>query len=45
MKTAANYFQVLLDTETTSVIVPYGAGADIIADLNGSLTIEECQFF
>lgn len=37
--TAADHFWVI-DQFTTSVIVPYGEGKDIIADLNGSQTIE-----
>jgi CRISPR-associated endonuclease/helicase Cas3 len=38
--TAAQYFQVI-DQQTTTVIVPYGEGEDIIADLNGDKTIED----
>lgn len=37
---AASYFQVIPDY-TTSVIVPYGAGKDIIAELNGNKSIED----
>ncbi|MBM7702897.1 CRISPR-associated helicase Cas3' [Metabacillus iocasae] len=39
-KTAANHFEVIPDY-TTSVIVPYGEGKQIIAELNGKGTIEE----
>jgi CRISPR-associated endonuclease/helicase Cas3 len=39
-KTAAEYFEVI-DSHTTSVIVPFGEGADIIADLNGQQSIED----
>lgn len=38
--TAAQYFQVI-NQQTTSVIVPYGEGEEIIADLNGDQTIED----
>lgn len=38
-KTAADYFEVI-DSITTSVIVPYGYGKEIIAELNGSTTID-----
>lgn len=38
--TAAQYFQVI-DQPTTSVIVPYGKGSEIVADLNGNQTIED----
>lgn len=38
--TAAQYFRVI-DQPTTSVIVPYGKGEDIIADLNSNQTIED----
>jgi CRISPR-associated endonuclease/helicase Cas3 len=39
LKTAAKEFYVI--NETTSVIVPYGDGKDIIADLNSATTIED----
>lgn len=39
-KTAAEHFQVI-DNITTSVIVPYGKGKEIIADLNGQHSIED----
>ncbi|WP_342477070.1 CRISPR-associated helicase Cas3' [Paenibacillus sp. FSL H7-0350] len=39
-KTAAENFQVI-DSITTSVIVPYGKGKEIIADLNGQHSIED----
>lgn len=39
-KTAAEHFSVIKDL-TTSVIVPYGEGKEIIADLNGSHSIED----
>ncbi|MCM3289181.1 CRISPR-associated helicase Cas3' [Paenibacillus sp. MER 180] len=38
--TAAKHFQVI-DSHTTSVIVPYGEGKDVIADLNGAATIDD----
>lgn len=38
--TAAQYFQVI-NEQTTSVIVPFGEGKEIIADLNGDKTIED----
>lgn len=38
--TAAKYFQVI-DQQTTSVIVPFGEGKEIIADLNGDRSIED----
>lgn len=38
-KTAADHFEVI-DNLSTSVIVPYGKGKEIIADLNGQGTIE-----
>lgn len=38
-RTAADYFQVI-DDHTTAVIVPYEEGKEIIAQLNGSGTIE-----
>lgn len=38
--TAARYFQVI-DQQTTSVLVPFGEGEEIIADLNGNKTIED----
>lgn len=39
-KTAADYFQVI-DQQTTSVIVPYGDGKEIIAKLNSVKRIED----
>lgn len=39
-KTAAEYFRVI-DDNTTSVIVPYGEGKEIIAELNSSRSIED----
>lgn len=39
-ETAAQYFQVI-DQPTTSVIVPFGEGEEIIADLNSNRTIED----
>lgn len=39
-KTAADYFQVIKNY-TTSVIVPYGEGKEIIAELNGQRSIQE----
>lgn len=39
-QTAAEYFHVI-DDSTTSVIVPYGDGKDIIAELNGNGTIDD----
>lgn len=39
-RTAAEHFRVI-DELTTSVIVPYGEGEDIIAELNGNKTIED----
>ncbi|MCR8644608.1 CRISPR-associated helicase Cas3' [Paenibacillus sp. N1-5-1-14] len=38
--TAADHFQVI-DNLTTSVIVPYGDGKEIIADLNGAGSIDD----
>lgn len=38
-KTAAEYFQVI-EQKTTAVLVPYGEGEDIIADLNGQHNIK-----
>ncbi|RSK26543.1 CRISPR-associated helicase Cas3' [Bacillus sp. HMF5848] len=38
--TAAQYFQVI-EHETTTALVPFEEGEDIIADLNGDETIEE----
>lgn len=38
--TAAQHFQVI-DQQTTSVLVPFGDGEEIIADLNGNETIED----
>ncbi|WP_353894542.1 CRISPR-associated helicase Cas3' [Proteinivorax hydrogeniformans] len=40
VKTVGDYFQVI-DQKTTSVLVPYGEGADIISELNGELAITE----
>ncbi|WP_339269385.1 CRISPR-associated helicase Cas3' [Paenibacillus sp. FSL R5-0470] len=39
-KTAAEHFEVI-DSHTTSVIVPFGEGAGIITDLNGQQSIED----
>lgn len=39
-QTAARNFQVI-DSPTTSIIVPYGEGKELIADLNGAATIED----
>ncbi|EOH96447.1 CRISPR-associated helicase cas3 [Enterococcus moraviensis ATCC BAA-383] len=39
-KTVGKYFQVI-DSPTTSVLVPYEKGNDLIADLNGELRPEE----
>ena len=39
-KTAAEHFEVI-ESRTTSVIVPYGKGKDIILELNGDRTIDE----
>ncbi|WP_429948693.1 CRISPR-associated helicase Cas3' [Enterococcus sp. AZ101] len=39
-KTVGKYFQVI-DSPTTSVLVPYKKGNDLIADLNGELRPEE----
>lgn len=39
-KTVGKYFQVI-DSPTTSVLVPYKKGNDLIADLNGELSPEE----
>lgn len=39
-KTVGKYFQVI-DSPTTSVLVPYGKGNELIADLNGELRPEE----
>jgi len=39
-RTAAEYFQVIKD-QTEAVIVPYGGGRDIIAQLNSSERIED----
>lgn len=39
-RTAAEHFRVI-DDITTSVLVPYGAGKDIIAELNGDGSIED----
>ncbi|MEI5993516.1 CRISPR-associated helicase/endonuclease Cas3 [Candidatus Enterococcus mansonii] len=39
-KTVGKYFQVI-DSPTTSVLVPYKAGNELIADLNGELRPEE----
>lgn len=38
--TAAEHFHVIED-HTTAVIVPYGGGKDVIADLNGAGTIDD----
>lgn len=38
-KTAAEYFQVI-EEKTTAVLVPYGEGEEIIADLNGQHNIK-----
>lgn len=38
--TGAKHFQVI-DSHTTSVIVPYEEGRDVIADLNGACTIDD----
>lgn len=38
--TAAEHFQVI-DDHTTSVIVPYGEGKEVIAELNGNGTIDD----
>ena len=38
--TAAQHFHVI-DDHTTSVIVPYGAGKEVIADLNGAASIDD----
>ena len=43
-KTAADYFQVI-DDKTTTVIVPYGEGKEIISELNSSKTIDEFSRF
>lgn len=39
-RTAAEHFRVI-DNQTTSVIVPFQEGEDIITDLNGANTIED----
>ncbi|QUL56059.1 CRISPR-associated helicase Cas3' [Paenibacillus tritici] len=39
-KTAAEHFHVI-DSHTTSVIVPFGKGKEIIADLNGQHSIQD----
>ncbi len=39
-KTAAEYFHVI-DDITTSVIVPYGEGREVIAELNGNGSIDD----
>lgn len=39
-QTAAKHFEVI-DSPTTSIIVPYDEGEDIIAELNGDVTIED----
>ncbi|CAG7629147.1 hypothetical protein PAESOLCIP111_03074 [Paenibacillus solanacearum] len=39
-RTAAEHFHVI-DDRTTSVVVPYGKGEDIIAELNGDGTIDD----
>ncbi|ARF66568.1 CRISPR-associated helicase/endonuclease Cas3 [Paenibacillus larvae subsp. pulvifaciens] len=38
--TAAEHFRVI-DDHTTSVIVPYGKGKEVIADLNGGGTVDD----
>lgn len=40
MNTAAKAFKVI-ENQTTSVIVQYGKGRDIVADLNGDISISE----
>ncbi|MEK4149492.1 CRISPR-associated helicase Cas3' [Robertmurraya sp. FSL W8-0741] len=40
--TAAEHFQVI-DSMTTSVIVPYGKGKEIIAELNGNYSLEDLR--
>ncbi|KGX88205.1 CRISPR-associated helicase/endonuclease Cas3 [Pontibacillus litoralis] len=42
--TAAEHFQVIED-RTTSVLVPYGEGKEIIAELNGNYRTEELSTF
>ncbi|UII54168.1 CRISPR-associated helicase Cas3' [Cytobacillus spongiae] len=42
-KTAAEYFHVI-DDVTSSVIVTYGEGKEIIAELNGSRSIEDLDY-
>jgi len=39
-RTAAEHFHVI-DNHTTTVVVPYGEGKEIIAELNGSRTIDD----
>jgi CRISPR-associated endonuclease/helicase Cas3 len=39
-RTAAEHFHVI-DHHTTTVVVPYGEGKEIIAELNGSRTIDD----
>ncbi|NEZ45442.1 CRISPR-associated helicase Cas3' [Paenibacillus alvei] len=38
--TAAKHFEVI-DSHTSSVIVPYGEGREVIAELNGACTIDD----
>lgn len=38
--TAAKHFKVI-DSPTTSILVPYGGGKDIIAELNGEVPIDD----
>ncbi|MBM7682123.1 CRISPR-associated endonuclease/helicase Cas3 [Pullulanibacillus pueri] len=40
IKTAANHFKVI-DNQTTSLLVPYKEGHEIIAEFNGEVTIED----
>ncbi|WEG12329.1 CRISPR-associated helicase Cas3' [Pullulanibacillus sp. KACC 23026] len=40
IKTASQYFEVI-DNQTTSVLVPYGDGEDLIAELNGDIGIRD----
>ncbi|GGE34851.1 hypothetical protein GCM10011391_11860 [Pullulanibacillus camelliae] len=40
IKTAANHFKVI-DNQTTSLLVPYKEGREIIAEFNGEVTIED----
>ncbi|MNO31571.1 CRISPR-associated nuclease/helicase Cas3 [compost metagenome] len=43
-KTAAEYFQVI-DQKTTSVLVPYGGGKELIAQLNGGAWLDDVSKF